>query len=251
MDKATRDLFRSYFKELDQFLDKMPAAGPDRADSGGFHFVELDVKDTATQEDGPRNSFEITFPSSISWAMIGCLTSFAISLVMERREGTFLRLRTAPLSLGQLLAGKGLACFLSCSSVTVLLLAFATLCLGVHLGNLALLGLAILCASICFTGMMMLVSTLGKTEQSVAGAGWGIMMPLAMLGGGSIPLVFMPPWMLTASNFSPVKWCILAIEGAMWRHFTLVEMLTPCAILLAVGGVSFGIGVLWLKKQEG
>ena len=57
--------------------------------------------------------------------------------------------------------------------------------------------------------------------------------------------------MLTASHFSPVKWGIYALEGAIWRQFTFVEMLLPCSILLAIGTIGFGTGVLWLKKQEG
>ena len=249
LNDASKELFRGFFGQLDVFLDKMPAAMGDGKEA--FKFIDLQVNDTATQDDGPKSAFEITFPSSILWAMIGCVAAFSISLVTERREGTFLRLRTAPLSLIQLLAGKGLACFLMCCGATILLLAFASLALGARLGNLPYLALAIICTSLCFTGIMMFVSTLGRTEQSVAGAGWGIMMPMAMLGGGMIPLIAMPPWMLTASHFSPVKWGIYALEGAIWRRFTFVEMLLPCAILLAIGAVGFSVGVMWLKKQEG
>ena len=254
MNDKAKDLFRGFFGELDQFLDKMPAAvgnaQGDGKEAGGFNFVELTEKNVSTQDEVTKNAFEITFPSSILWAMLGCVAAFSIALVTERREGTFLRLRTAPLSLGQLLAGKGLACFLMCTGVTVLLLALGMLFFGVHPGSVLFLAMGIVCTSLCFTGIMMFVSTLGRTEQSVAGAGWGIMMPMAMLGGGMIPLIAMPPWMLTASHFSPVKWGILALEGAIWRRFTFVEMLTPCGILLGVGAVGFGVGVAWLRKQE-
>ena len=67
---------------------------------------------------------------------------------------------------------------------------------------------------------MMLISTLGRTEQSASGAGWAILLVMAMLGGGMVPLFVMPAWMATASNVSPVKWAILALEGALWRGFT-------------------------------
>ena len=252
LDDAAKGLFRMFFGVADQFLEKLPATVAKKGDGkGGFGIIDLDVKDTTRQEEGPHSAFEITFPSSILWAMIGCVAAFSISVVIERREGTMLRLRTAPLSLLQLLAGKGLACFIMCCVATVLLLAFAALALGARLGNLPYLALGIVCTSLCFTGIMMFVSTLGRTEQSVAGAGWGIMMPMAMLGGGMIPLIAMPPWMLTASHFSPVKWGVLALEGAIWRRFTFVEMLLPCAILLAIGATGFSIGVMWLKKQEG
>ncbi len=109
--------------------------------------------------------------------------------------------------------------------------------------------MATVSTAICFTGLMMFVSTLGKTEAGVAGAGWGIMMPFAMLGGGMVPLIAMPPWMQTASNVSPVKWGIIALEGAIWRGFSLVDMLLPCAILIAVGAAFYAVGVWSLSRQ--
>ena len=61
----------------------------------------------------------------------------------------------------------------------------------------------------------------------------------------------MPDWMLRLSNFSPVKWGIIALEGAVWRGFSLPEMLLPCGILIAVGVVCFLLGVRKLSWGEG
>ncbi len=61
----------------------------------------------------------------------------------------------------------------------------------------------------------------------------------------------MPPFMRTVSHVSPVKWAILAMEGAIWRGFSLAEMLLPCGILLAIGVVSFIVGsraFRWTEK---
>ncbi|MGH7680667.1 MAG: ABC transporter permease, partial [Candidatus Eiseniibacteriota bacterium] len=67
----------------------------------------IKVVSVAEEDHGPRNAYEITFPSSVMWAMIGVCMSFAISIVNERVRGTFLRLRLAPISRAQVLAGKG------------------------------------------------------------------------------------------------------------------------------------------------
>lgn len=246
LDKAT---FRLFFGALDSFLDRMPAAEAGK-EPGGFMPVDLQIKDLSSSEGRPRSAFEITFPSSILWGIMGSVTSFAVSLVQERNRGTFLRLRAAPLSFGQILAGKGLGCFLTCVFVTCVLLTFASLCLGVRLDNLAFLAMGIASLAFCFTGLMMFISTLGRTEQGVAGAGWGMMMPMAMLGGGMVPLIAMPAWMLVASHVSPVKWGILALEGAIWRQFSLGEMLLPCGILLAVGALGYSAGVWTLQRRE-
>ncbi|MBU0717617.1 MAG: ABC transporter permease, partial [Planctomycetes bacterium] len=84
------------------------------------------------------------------------------------------------------------------------------------------------------------------------GIGWAVLLIMAMLGGGMVPLIVMPGWMQTLSHVSPVKWAIVAMEGAIWRNFTLPEMLFPCGILLGVGVVCFAIGVRTFSwTQEG
>jgi ABC-2 type transport system permease protein len=131
-----------------------------------------------------------------------------------------------------------------------LLLATGHFIFGVRLQNAVSLALAIASTSAGFVGIMMLLSVLGKTEQAVAGAGWGILIVMAMFGGGMVPLMMMPGWMQRISHLSPVKWGILALEGAIWRGFTLGEMFIPCAILLAVGVICFGAGVAILSRSE-
>jgi ABC-2 type transport system permease protein len=211
---------------------------------------QVEVQDVAPQESGPRSAYELIFPSAVLWGLMTCALTFAIGLVTERLGGTLLRLHLAPLSGGQVLAGKALACFLTGAGVSVGLLGVAWLLLGVRIVNPFGMVLAIVCIAWCFTGIMMFVSTLGKTQQSVAGAAWGVMMPLAMIGGAMVPLIAFPPWMLTVSNFSPVKWGIWALEGAIWRGFSLADMLLPCAILIGIGAACFAVGAKVLSRQE-
>ena len=72
---------------------------------------------------------------------------------------------------------------------------------------------------------------------------------MAMFGGGMIPIAFMPKFMKPLSNLTPVKWGILSLEGAIWREFSLAEMLMPCSILLAVAGVGIVTGSVLLSRQ--
>jgi ABC-2 type transport system permease protein len=243
-----RDALQHFLKEINQFVASVGPVGA----AAGASWQPATIQRVAVTADrsGPRSAFEISFPSAVIWSILGCVTSFSISLVSERTGGTLLRLRVAPLTHGQVLAGKGLACFLACAGVAVLLLVLGRFVFGVRLESLVGLLLGIACTALGFTGIMMFLSTLGKTERGVAGAGWGVLMPLAMLGGGMIPLIAMPEWMRTASSLSPVKWAILALEGAIWRGYSLAEMLVPCGILLIVGAVSFAIGVYVLRRQE-
>jgi ABC-2 type transport system permease protein len=77
-----------------------------------------------------------------------------------------------------------------------------------------------------------------------------VLLPMAMIGGGMIPLVAMPAWLAALSDVSPVKWGILALEGAVWRGFTLGDSALPCGILLAVGGVGFVVATVVFRRGQ-
>ena len=254
MTPAQRSQLRNSLMLFDTALASMGRldTGSDSAteDRSPFGKPDLAFEDVAVERTGPRSSWEITFPQSIQWAMIGCVAAFALGMVVERTRGTYLRLRLAPISRIQILAGKGLACFLAGTGVCLLLMTFGIVVFKVRVASFPMLMAAIFAAAICFVGIMMLVSVLGKTENSVAGAGWAIMLVMSMTGGGMMPLMFMPPWLGTLSNFSPIKWSILALEGAIWRGFGWSEMFTPLAVLVGVGLVGFVVGVTVLRRSE-
>jgi ABC-2 type transport system permease protein len=202
------------------------------------------------QTGQPRSAYDITFPSAILWGVVGCVATFAVSLVVERTRGTYQRLRLSPMSGAEILAGKGLACFVACAVDVMLLVAIGVFVFGMRAGSWPGLVLAAACTGFCFVGAMMFVAVLGKTEASVAGAGWALFILWMMFGGGMIPLIAMPPWMEAASNFSPVKWAIYAIEGAVWRDLSFAELLKPCGILVGVGTGLFLLGLALFRRSD-
>jgi ABC-2 type transport system permease protein len=214
----------------------------------GWQPLELVRQDVTRASSGPRNGFEITFVQGMIWGIIGCVMSFAVGLVSERTHGTFVRLQMAPVSAAQLLGGKALACLVTLLLMQTLLLTVGMVFFRISVTSPLLLAAAMLSASIGFVGVMMLVASLGRTEEAASGAGWAIMMPMAMLGGAMIPLIAMPAWMTGVSNASPIKWAVLALEGAIWRGFGPADMLLPCGILLTLGIVCFAAGSRALQR---
>jgi ABC-2 type transport system permease protein len=246
-----RRLLTSMFSNLRRFMVSLDssraASGPNGGAMAGPNIRILDI---AEDDSGPRSAYEVTFPSAIMWALIGVCMSFAISIVNERIRGTFLRLRLAPVSRAQVLAGKGLAAFVAAIGATTLLLLFGSVVFQVRISNPPALAIALIAAAFSFTGVMMLISVFGRSHSAVAGAGWAILLVMSMTGGGMIPLIAMPAWMQTVSNFSLVKWGVLAVEGAIWRGFSPSEMAMPVGILLAVGLVGFFVGARALTRSE-
>jgi ABC-2 type transport system permease protein len=243
-------LFEQATQPLRQMLT-LTTGGTTGATNGGakgWQPLELVRQDVTRASSGPRNGFEITFVQGMLWGIIGCMMSFAVSLVAERTHGTFVRLRMAPVSAAQLLGGKALACFATLLLMQSLLLLVGMLFFGLRVTSPLLLVVAMLSASTAFVGVMMLIASLGRTEEAASGAGWAIMMPMAMLGGAMIPLIAMPAWMIGVSHASPIKWAVLALEGAIWRGFTPADMVLPCGILLTVGIFSFAAGSRALQR---
>lgn len=243
-----RDILTRLLSSFDEFVTTFDST--EAQQSSPFGKANIEVVEVTVQREGPRTPFEITFPQALTWALLGCALTFAVSIVNERQRGTWLRLRLAPITRGHILAGKGLACFLTSVGVSIVLLFVGMAIFGVRIVFPLGMVIALIASGICFVGLMMLISVLGRTEQAVGGAGWAIMLVMAMTGGSMIPLMAMPSWMLTISNFSVVKWAIYGFEGAIWRGFTLSQMLLPVSILVGIGAVAYGIGVAILVRTD-
>jgi ABC-2 type transport system permease protein len=231
----------------DYFGKSQPAANGEGAAFAGPKIKEVPVD---RDQIGPRNSYDITFPQGIVWGLVGVATAFCISMVKERVGGTYMRLKVSPLSSAQLLLGKSLACFIASVAVMALILLFGMAVFKIRVDSYPMLALSIFCSSVGIVGVMMLLSVIGKTEEAVSGAGRAALLIMSMLGGGMIPVMMMPSWMQSISNFSPIKWVVLSLEGAIWRGFSFSEMMLPCGILTGIGVVAFALGSSVLARTR-
>lgn len=242
----------TFLGQLDTFLATPDAAqlapgGDAQGGAAAWEPLRITNEDLERQRVGPRNGYDLTFPQAMLWAVFGCVMAFGTTFASERVRGTLVRLHVSPLSRGQVLAGKSLAALLAICIVECLLMVLGVAAFGVRASSWSLLLLAIVSTAVAFVGIILLLASLARTEQGIGGMGPAVMMPLFLLGGAMMPLMFMPPWLATLGYLSPVRWAILALEGAIWRDFGPAEMAGPCAILLAVGLVTFVIGA---RRQE-
>lgn len=196
----------------------------------------------------PPSPYAVTFPQGMIWAVLACAATFAVSLVDEHKRGTLLRLAIAPVSRLTILAGKAGACLVAIAITQLSLLLVAVLGFGVRPQSPALLALALACTAIGFVGVMTLLAVLGRRTQSAAGLSWAVLMVTAMLGGGMLPLFMMPSWLQTIATASPVAWALTAIEGAVWRGFSLAELALPCAALVVLGVGCLAIGTRAVRE---
>lgn len=250
------DALSGQLDQLNKDAAPEPAPSPDKdAKKPRAVFSPVDVSITKLEPDAapgekksPRAASDFSFPQGIAWGLMGSVVGFAASIAAERRRGTLIRLATSPLSRKQILAGKALACLLTCLLVQAALIAVAV-AMGSRPASWPLLAMAIACSSLGFVGLAMGLAPFADSEEGASGLARAVPMILAMIGGGTIPLFIMPPIVAKISGISPFSWAIYAVEGALWRNLSLAQMALPCGILLAIGAVCFTIGALRLRWE--
>lgn len=252
-DPVTKGLMSMMFDSIANVARRANAPAGDDGDAAGggglanWRPVDVVVRELKDESVRPRSSYEISFTQGVVWGLMGCVTAFGLSMAFERSRGTLLRLSVAPITKAHILAGKAISCFAACMAVQILLLAMGVLVFGVRVDSPVKLGAAFGAASAGFTGVMMLLAGLSKSEGAGAGMGRAVVLVLAMIGGGTVPLFFLPQFMQTVSKISPFTWATLAIEGAVWRGHSWAEMGLALGVLGAFGLVGFVVGTACLK----
>ena len=231
----------------ESFVKSMPAGdggGSPAAGGAGASWspVQVRMEELPPRTGVPRSSFDVSVPQGMVWGIAGCVGAFAASVVTERSRGTLARLRLAPITRAHLLAGKGLACFVTALLVELLLIVLAVTLVGARVAQPGMLALACVLSAFAFAGLAMLIAGFCRTEAEANGAGRGALLLLALIGGGTIPLFFMPPILQTLSYASPFRWAVIAIEGPFWRDVAPAAQVTPLVVLAGLGFGGFAVG---------
>ena len=259
-----RALFRTYLEVDTQIDARLKGQLVDFLD-GWQHAEETQPNSGSQRPSGPtmaaesgrfkdksllREIFPVTFPQGVIWAMLFSAAFFAISIVEERAQGTLQRLRMAPLSRLQLLLGKGLACMLNGLTASLALMIVGILFFEIRPDSYVLLLAGLLSAALCFSGMMMLLASLSRTPAAAEAISLSALLVMAMLGGAMVPEVVMPPFAKAISNYVPVKWAVMAMEGPIRRDFSFGEMAPYCLGLVLFGMACYVAGVCVFRRTE-
>jgi ABC-type Na+ efflux pump permease subunit len=222
------------------------AAGPPPA----WRPVTVSVTELEMRRGVPSNAFAISFTQGIAWALFGAVLSFCAAIAEERDRGTIVRLLTSPMSRMSILLGKGLACFAACLGTEWFLVAVGAAVFGVPVASWPWFAAASLATAFGFTGVMMILAGGFRTQGGAQGAGRAVLLVLAMIGGGTVPTVFMPPFLRTASEVSPFKWAVTLAEGATWRGWGAEEMVLPMTLLVGTGISGLLVGAALLRRSD-
>jgi ABC-type multidrug transport system permease subunit len=168
--------------------------------------------------------------------------------VAERRHGTLVRLRAAPLSRWQILLGKLLPCLVVSLFQGFFLLACGKVVFGMSWGAQPwLLIPVVVSTSIAAVGLAMLVAGFARTETQVAVYGTLLVLVLAGVSGSMMPREMMPEQMRQLSLITPHAWALDAYAQLLSPdnpNPQVGQILLSCGVLSA-----FGLGAIviaWL-----
>ena len=172
------------------------------------------VSKPAGRRHNPPTGFSQAIPGTmVMFTMLVLLTSGAISLVVERRQGLLRRLASTPISTGSVVLGKWLGrMMLGLAQIGFAMLA-GTVLFKMDWGGtwpmvcLVLVGWAAFTASLAI-----LLGSIARTEAQMAGIGVLSTQLLSALGGCWWPIEITPAWMQRLALFLPTGWAMDAMH---------------------------------------
>jgi ABC-type Na+ efflux pump permease subunit len=171
--------------------------------------------------------------------------------VAERRQGTLVRLRAAPLARGQILLGKLLPCLLISIFQGFFLLIAGKLVFGMNWGPQPLwLIPVVVCTSFSAMGLALLVAGLARTETQVAVYGTLLVLVLAGLSGSLMPRDLMPEEMRRFSYVTPHAWALDAYSQLLINPSPEIGIVIQGCLALLAFGAGFLMLAWWLTRLD-
>ena len=190
------------------------------------------------------NSYAHNFAGSLCLFLLFWALDAAKELVNEKEQGTLLRLRSAPLSVGQLLAARALsaavvAVLMACCVYGSAMLFFDVKVLG------TLVGFGVMLFSIAFFigAFTVLLVGITRSERQLANVGVIAVLLMSFVGGAMIPSFVMPDWVQSVAMVLPTHWATEGLAAATWRGLGLEHAMVPAGVLAGISALCLVIGV--------
>ncbi len=195
------------------------------------------------------NIFAYVMPGSM---MIGLL--FIVELVLrdllrERKAGTLRRMLAAPVTTGQVVAGKVGAAFAITMISCLLLLAVSGLGFGVDLGDPLALVLQTVVTILMCTGIMTFLYGAISKERTADAVMSVVIIVMGLFGGSMVPIEQMPPALQAAGRFSPVYWAADGMKKIFLLDAGVSDISVNLVILLLLGVCTIIPGALLIRGR--
>lgn len=203
------------------------------------------------------NSAQHNVPAWTLFAIFFIVIPLSINIVKEKTQGTFVRLRTNPVSNIIVLAGKTITYLIICMIQFYMMVAVAVF-LFPHIGlpslnvqgNLFLMSIVALFSGFAAIGFGILLGTIAKTQEQSAPFGATSVIILAAIGGVWVPVFAMPKMMQIIAQSSPMNWGLNAFYDVLLRHGSIIDILPEISLLFLFFIITTTIALLYDKKKR-
>ena len=270
-DPAIRQSFKSSIKSgIDKMISKIETESIYKAfqeqlldDDSSFTFNSEkfitfnEITPKLKEDEVLPNSAQHNVPAWTLFAIFFIIVPLSINMVKEKSQGTFVRLRTNPVSYSIVLAGKTVVFLMVC-----LIQFFLMVLIGVYLfpvlglptlavsGKLFLAFLVALFSGLAAVGLGLLLGTVAKSQEQAAPFGATFVVVLAALGGVWVPVFMMPNFMQFISNLSPMNWGLNAFYDVFLRNGGLLEILPEIGLLFLFFLATTIISIIYNNKKN-
>lgn len=203
------------------------------------------------------NSAQHNVPAWTLFAIFFIVIPLSINIVKEKNQGTFVRLRTNPVSYTVVLAGKTITYTIICMTqffMMVLVAVFLFPKIGLPAlninGNLILMSVVAMFSGFAAIGFGILVGTIAKTQEQSAPFGATATIVLAAIGGVWVPVFAMPKIMQIVAQCSPMNWGLNAFYDVLLRNATFVDILPEISLLFLFFIITGTIAIFYDSKKR-
>lgn len=203
------------------------------------------------------NSVQHNVPAWTLFAIFFIVIPLSINIVKEKTQGTFVRLRTNPVSNSIVLAGKTITYLIICMIQFYMMVAVAIF-LFPHLGlpslniqgHLFMMSVVALFSGFAAIGFGILLGTIAKTQEQSAPFGATSVIILAAIGGVWVPVFAMSKVMQIIAESSPMNWGLNAFYDVLLRNGSLLDILPEISLLFLFFIITTTIALLYDKKKR-
>lgn len=181
------------------------------------------------------------FAASMAVFFVFFMVQFGvIGLLDEEREGTLVRLQSAPIPRWSVVVGKGITSVVLGMAALTVLAGATTVLMGADWGNPLGVGILIVAVVLAATSIIGVVAAVARTSEGAANLGAVIAVALGMLGGTFFPVAGANRILDTLALATPHAWFLRGL-GALSAGEGLTAILPAVGALLAFG---VGVGVI-------
>lgn len=203
------------------------------------------------------NATQHNIPAWTVFAMFFVVVSMGSSLVKEKLNGSFLRLRTIPSSYLFSLLSKQLV-YVLVTSLQVAVIFAIGIFIFPHLGlpalNMPAHPLAVVVVSLicgwCAVSYAQCVGVFAASQEQANGFGAVTIVIFAAIGGLMVPEFAMPSSFAPLIKLSPLHWCLQSYYGLFLEGGSFSDILPNSLSLLAITFVFQILAFVGLKRKK-